>query len=175
MTAHTPRSIQLLPVAVEQQDTSTWCCAASEPGVRTRGCADLKDSDDDPAGSVLHGESITDQASPRTPTQRTFQKANAQKANYSYKRSHPTPLEADAHTLGLCSVCQVNLICVQGCCAGGCFATLLVAHLCGGIQCLIREWCRLTVVWVDCGCSLLCCVSALRIPWWFQASEAFSV
>ena len=63
---------------------------------------------------VLHGESITDQASPRTPTQRTFQPQEAvqpqrnqtilqadtpaQKANYSYKRSHPTPLEADAHT-----------------------------------------------------------------------------
>ena len=63
---------------------------------------------------VLHGESITDQASPRTPTQRTFQPQEAvqpqqnqtilqadtpaQKANYSYKRSHPTPLEADATT-----------------------------------------------------------------------------
>ena len=63
---------------------------------------------------VLHGESITDQASPRTPTQRSFQPQEAvqpqrnqtilqagtpaQKANYSYKRSHPTPLEADAHT-----------------------------------------------------------------------------
>ena len=63
---------------------------------------------------MLHGESITDQASPRTPTQRTFQPREAvqpqrnqtilqadipaQKANYSYKRSHPTPLEADAHT-----------------------------------------------------------------------------
>ena len=63
---------------------------------------------------VLHGESITDQASPRTPTQRTFQPQEAvqpqrnqtilqadtpaQKANYSYRRSHPTPLEADAHT-----------------------------------------------------------------------------
>ena len=64
--------------------------------------------------AVLHGESITDQASPRTPTQRTFQPQEAmqpqrnqtilqadtpaQKANYSYKRSQPTPLEADAHT-----------------------------------------------------------------------------
>ena len=64
--------------------------------------------------TVLHGESITDQASPRTPTQRTFQPQEAvhpqrnqtilqadtpaQKANYSCKRSHPTPLEADAHT-----------------------------------------------------------------------------
>ena len=63
---------------------------------------------------VLHGESITDQAPPRTPTQRTFQPQEAvqpqrnqtilqadtpvQKANYSYKRSDPTPLEADAHT-----------------------------------------------------------------------------
>ena len=63
---------------------------------------------------VLHGESITDRASPRTPTQRTFQQQEAvqpqrnqtilqadtpaQKAKYSYKRSHPTPLEADAHT-----------------------------------------------------------------------------
>ena len=63
---------------------------------------------------VLHGESSTDQASPRTPTQRTCQPQEAvqpqrnqtilqadtpaQKANYSYKRSHPTPLEADAHT-----------------------------------------------------------------------------
>ena len=67
-------------------------------------------------GHVLHGESSTDhwQASPRTPTQRTFQPQEAvqpqrnqtilqadtpaQKANYPYKRSHPTPLEADAHT-----------------------------------------------------------------------------
>ena len=64
--------------------------------------------------SVLHGESSTDQAAPRTPTQRTCQPQDAvqpqrnqtifqadtpaQKANYSYKRSHPTPLEADAHT-----------------------------------------------------------------------------
>ena len=64
--------------------------------------------------AVLHGESITEQASPRTPTQCTFQPQEAvqpqrnqtilqadtpaQKANYSYKRSHPTPLEADAHT-----------------------------------------------------------------------------
>ena len=63
---------------------------------------------------MLHGESITDQASPRTPTQRTFQPQEAvqpqrnqtilqadtpaKKANYSYTRSHPTPLEADAHT-----------------------------------------------------------------------------
>ena len=63
---------------------------------------------------VLHGERNTDQASPRTPTQLTFQPQDAvqpqrnqtihqadtpaQKANYSYKRSHPTPLEADAHT-----------------------------------------------------------------------------
>ena len=57
---------------------------------------------------VLHGESITDQASPRTPTQCTFQPQEAvqpqrnqtilqadtpaQKANYSYKWSHPTSL-----------------------------------------------------------------------------------
>ena len=57
---------------------------------------------------VLHGDSITDQASPRMPTQRTFQPQEAvqpqrnqtilqadtpaQKANYSYKRSHPTPV-----------------------------------------------------------------------------------
>ena len=63
---------------------------------------------------MLHGESSTDQASPRTPTQRTCQPQEAvqpqrnqtilqadtpaQKANYSHKRSHPTPLEADAHT-----------------------------------------------------------------------------
>ena len=63
---------------------------------------------------VLHGESNTGQASPRTPTQRTFQPQEAvqpqrnqtilqpdtpaQKANYSYKWSHPTPHEADAHT-----------------------------------------------------------------------------
>ena len=56
---------------------------------------------------VLHGESNTGQASPRTPTQRTIQPQEAvqpqrnqsilqadtpaQKANYSYKRSHPTP------------------------------------------------------------------------------------
>ena len=67
-----------------------------------------------PQEAVLHGESSTDQASPRTPTQRTFQPQEAvqpqrnqtilqadtpaQKANYPYKRSHPTPLEADAHT-----------------------------------------------------------------------------
>ena len=63
---------------------------------------------------VLHGESNTGQASPRTPTQRTFQPQEAvqpqqnqtilqpdtpaQKAKYSYKWSHPTPHEADAHT-----------------------------------------------------------------------------
>ena len=57
-----------------------------------------------PGIMVLHGESITDQASPRTPTQRTFQPQEAvlpqrnktilqadtpaQKANYSYKWSH---------------------------------------------------------------------------------------
>ena len=62
--------------------------------------------------NVLHGESITDQASPRTPTHRTFQPQEAvqpqrnqtilqadtpaQKANYPYNRAHPTPLEAEA-------------------------------------------------------------------------------
>ena len=65
--------------------------------------------------SVLHGESNTGQASPRTPTQRTFQAQEAvqpqlnqtilqpdtpaQKANYSYKRSHPTPHEAVSRTV----------------------------------------------------------------------------
>ena len=62
---------------------------------------------------VLHGESNTGQVSPRTPTQRTIQPQEAaqpqrsqtilqpdtpaQKANYSYKWSHPTPHEAYAH------------------------------------------------------------------------------
>ena len=71
---------------------------------------------------VLHGESNTGQAPPRTPTQRTFQPQEAvqtqrnhtilkpdtpaQKAKYSYKWSHPTPHEADAHTmLVVCLVC----------------------------------------------------------------------
>ena len=63
---------------------------------------------------VLHGERNTGQAAPLTPTQRMFQPQEAvqpqrnqtilqrdtpaQKANYSYKWSHPTPHEADAHT-----------------------------------------------------------------------------
>ena len=67
-----------------------------------------------PQVCVLHGESNTDRASPRTPTQRTLQPQEAvqpqrnqtilqadtpaQKSNYSYKWSHPTPHEADAHT-----------------------------------------------------------------------------
>ena len=29
------------------------------------------------------------------------------------------------------------------------------------VPCLICEWCRLTVVWVDCGCSVYCCASAI--------------
>ena len=63
---------------------------------------------------MLHGESNTGQASPRTPTQRAVQPQEAvqpqrnqtilqpdtpaQKAKYSCNWSHPTPHEADAHT-----------------------------------------------------------------------------
>ena len=77
--------------------------------------------------SVLHGESITDQASPRTPTQRTFQPQEAvqpqrnqtilqadtpaQKANYSYKRSHPMMmsfLRVTPSCLQVCDVCSLQ-------------------------------------------------------------------
>ena len=63
--------------------------------------------------------------------------------------------------LGLCSAGQVRLTCVQGCCAGGCYVTLLVGQLCGGFRCSICVWCQSIVVWVDCSCSLFRCVSAL--------------
>ena len=71
----------------------------------------------------------------------------------------PTPSQ------GLCSflltaspVCQVNLTCMQGCCAGRRSASGNSFR--GGVQCLICEWCWFTVVCVDCSCSLFCCVSA---------------
>ena len=67
--------------------------------------------------SVLHGESNTGQASPRTPTQRTIQPQEAaqpqrnqtilqpdtpaQQANYSYKWSHPILLRV-THAYGAC-------------------------------------------------------------------------
>ena len=44
--------------------------------------------------------------------------------------------------LSLCCAGQVRVVCVQRCCAGGCYATWLVGCFCSSLQCLVCEWCR---------------------------------